>query len=590
MQLAVERSLSDPPPSPDPPTPPDIPKCDPFNALYKGLRRELSPVQTVIMEGDVAALVDLVSRGCSSLTEPNDEGWIALHEAAYYGQLHCLAILIKDLVNPWSLTFDPVGPQTCPPNLVNSWSLTNQTALLLAAGRGNVSCVDFLLKHGADPNIADRDRETPLLTACEQPNEAVVDLLLQFGAQVNRCTVQGETCLHVACRHGQLELCRKLLEAGADLNRKNIYGIQPIFTAAQHGHADIIRLLASKGADINGQAADGATPLFEASKIGHVSAVDALLSLNADTNRSMKSGLLPLHAAVQNNHIRIVALLIPLTSMVRVRRCGISPLHVAAEHNRDEILALLVRSGFDVNSRLSDDRASMFQDRRSTALYFSVFNGNLEAAAMLLAAGADPDLDVFNPLLIAVRMCWMEMAALLLSYGANANAQIATEPCAFPAAILLRMESLPMLKLLLDHGCDAAPCFDCPHGEKTHPPVAPAHRAIEEMRDSRVAPPQRRIQFCEAVSSCRSAGPIISLLLDYVGHVRLCSRLLDVLERRSDWKPIRLKALPPHPLMQLCRLKIRRLVGVRKFKLLQTLPLPVPLVRFLHYDVHCSLS
>ncbi|XP_032364558.1 ankyrin repeat and SOCS box protein 2 [Etheostoma spectabile] len=232
MQLAVERSLSDPPPSPDPPTPPDIPKCDPFNALYKGslvlYRRHYG--------GGCCCSGGLGESGVQQSPEPNDEGWIALHEAAYYGQLHCLAILIK-----------------AHPNLVNSWSLTNQTALLLAAGRGNVSCVDFLLKHGADPNIADRDRETPLLTACEQPNEAVVDLLLQFGAQVNRCTVQGETCLHVACRHGQLELCRKLLEAGADLNRKNIYGIQPIFTAAQHGHADIIRLLASKGADINGQ-------------------------------------------------------------------------------------------------------------------------------------------------------------------------------------------------------------------------------------------------------------------------------------------------------------------------------------------------
>ncbi|XP_035851597.1 ankyrin repeat and SOCS box protein 2 [Sander lucioperca] len=584
LQLAVERSLSDhqmissssdPPHRPDPPTPPDNPNCDPFNDLYKALRRgeELSPVQAVIMDGDAAALTDLVGRRCSSLMEPNDEGWIALHEAAYYGQLHCVAILIKAY-----------------PDSVNSWSLMNQTALLLAAGQGNISCVDFLLRHGADPNIANKDRETPLLTACEKPNEAIVELLLKFGAQVNRCSVQGETCLHVACRHGQLNLCRTLLEAGAELNRKNIYGLQPIFTAAQHGHADIINLLASKGADINGQAPDGASPLFEACKNGHVLAVEALLSLKADANRSMKSGLLPLHAAVQNNHSRIVSLLIPLTSMVRVRRCGISPLHVAAEHNRDDIMALLIQSGFDVNSRLSCDRSAMFEDRRSTALYFSVINGNLDAAEMLLVAGADPDLDVFNPLLIAVRLCWMEMAALLLHYGANANAQIATEPCSFPAAILLRMESLPMLKLLLDHGCDAAPCFDCPYGGKTHPPVTPARRPIEEMRGSRAAPPQRCVQFCEVVSGCRGAGPIISLLLDYVGHVRLCSRLLDVLDSRSDWKPIKLKALPPHPLMQLCRLKIRHQVGVRKLKLLHTLPLPVTLVRFLHYDVHCSLS
>lgn len=52
-------------------------------------------------------------------------------------------------------------------------------------------------------------------------------------------------------------------------------------------------------------------------------------------------------------------------------------------------------------------------------------------------------------------------------------------------------------------------------------------------------------QFCEAVSRsslCRVSGPIISVLLDYVSHVRLCSRLLEVLESRSDWAPIILKA------------------------------------------------
>lgn len=52
-------------------------------------------------------------------------------------------------------------------------------------------------------------------------------------------------------------------------------------------------------------------------------------------------------------------------------------------------------------------------------------------------------------------------------------------------------------------------------------------------------------QFCEAVSSSsfhRVAGQIISLLLDYVGHVRLCSRLLEILESHEDWAPIKLKA------------------------------------------------
>uniref|UniRef100_A0A3B4WAP3 Ankyrin repeat and SOCS box containing 2a, tandem duplicate 2 n=1 Tax=Seriola lalandi dorsalis TaxID=1841481 RepID=A0A3B4WAP3_SERLL len=577
LQIAVERSLADihRPPGSDqitsssssasaPAAP--VPNCaNPPTALSQFLYKEVSPLQALIMNGDAEALMDLVRCRSSSLTDPDDEGWMALHEAAFYGQIQCVRILVR-----------------AHPDSVNKCNLKNQTALPLAAERGNVSCVDFLLKHGADPNIANKDQETPLFTACQHLKVAIVDLLLKSGAQVNRCCSQGLSALHEACRHGCLELCRLLLEAGASLQTKNIYGIQPFFTAAQHGHVDVIHLLVKNGADINGQAGDGASPLYEACKNGHVSAVEALLSLRADTNRSTKSGLLPLHVAVQNNHIRIVSLLIPVTSSVRVRRSGISPLHIAAERDRDDIMELLIKSGFNVNAKLSEERSMMYKDRRSTPLYFSIYNGNLEAAEMLLEAGADPNLDIFNPLLIAVRLGRMDMTMLLLKYGADVNAQISTQPSSFPSALLLNMECLPMLKLLLDHGCDARPCFDCPYGHKPHP--------SEDMQVNRHEPARLSsilFQFCEAVSSTsfyRVTGPIISMLLDYVSHVRLCSRLLEVLDSHSGWAPIKLKALPPHPLMQLCRLKIRRLVGVRRLKLLHTLPLPARLIRFLEME------
>ncbi|XP_037304830.2 ankyrin repeat and SOCS box protein 2-like isoform X1 [Pungitius pungitius] len=538
--------------------------------LYEAPRSQLSPLQCLILNGDAAALMSLVRQSFGGLMEPDNEGWIALHEAAFYGQLQCLTILIKAY-----------------PDSVNRRTLKSQTALLLAAGRGNVSCVDFLLKNGANPNIYNKEGETPLFAACEQPSEDIVELLLRSGAQVNRCSLQGTSPLHEACRHGQLKLCRLLLEAGGHLHIKNIYGIQSFFIAAQHGHTDIIELLAGEGADINEQAGDGASPLFEACKNGHVSGVNALLVLKADANRPMKSGLLPLHVAIQNKHSRIVSLLIPVTSRVRIQHSGISPLHVAAENNSNDIMELLIKSGFDVNRKLSKDRSKMYKDRRSTPLYFSVYNDNLQATKMLLDAGADPNLDVFNALLIAVQLGRMDMAVLLLKYGANVNAQVSPQLSWFPVALLLKMESLPMLKLLLDNGCDARPCFNCPYGQKSHPAPSPALLPIEEMRHSREAPPSSCLQFCEAVSCsslCLAAGPIISLLLDYVSHVCLCSRLLEVLESRSDWMDIKLKALPPHPLMQLCRLEIRRLVGVQRLKLICTLPLPTRLIGFLNHN------
>ncbi|XP_039873768.1 ankyrin repeat and SOCS box protein 2-like [Simochromis diagramma] len=130
LQIAVERSLSDkqassssssssgpiqtnPNPThrgPDPPKgvqtvpapepAPHIQNCiNPPTALsqflYKVYKREVSPLQSIIMNGDAEALMELVQRRLSSLMEPNDKGWIALHEAAYYGQLQCIRILVR---------------------------------------------------------------------------------------------------------------------------------------------------------------------------------------------------------------------------------------------------------------------------------------------------------------------------------------------------------------------------------------------------------------------------------------------------------------------------------------------------------------
>lgn len=53
------------------------------------------------------------------------------------------------------------------------------------------------------------------------------------------------------------------------------------------------------------------------------------------------------------------------------------------------------------------------------------------------------------------------------------------------------------------------------------------------------------LQFCEVVSMemySRWVGPIIDVLLDYVGDVKLCSRLVEHLDSYPDWASIKEKA------------------------------------------------
>lgn len=46
--------------------------------------------------------------------------------------------------------------------MINKLTVKDQTALLLAVMRDRVECVACLLEKGADPDIANKDKETPL--------------------------------------------------------------------------------------------------------------------------------------------------------------------------------------------------------------------------------------------------------------------------------------------------------------------------------------------------------------------------------------------------------------------------------------------
>ena len=181
-------------------------------------------------------------------------------------------------------------------------------------------------------------------------------------------------------------------------------------------------------------------------------------------------------------------MLLPVTSRTRVRRSGISPLHLAAERNNDEVLEALLGARFDVNAPLAPERARLYEDRRSSALYFAVVNNNVYATELLLLAGADPNRDVINPLLVAIRHGCLRTMQLLLDHGANIDAYIATHPTAFPATIMFAMKCLSLLKFLMDLGCNGEPCFSCLYGNGPHPPAPPPSTRFKDAPASDKAP------------------------------------------------------------------------------------------------------
>lgn len=257
-----------------------------YNRSKSSQLAPVDPVLKAIKEDDEEALTAMIKTG-KNLSEPNKEGWLPLHEAAYYGQLNCLKALHRAY-----------------PAVIDQRTLQEETALYLATCRGHVDCLQFLLQAGAEPDISNKSRETPLYKACERKNVEAVRILVQYKADTNHRCNRGWTALHESVARNDLEVMEILVSGGAKVEAKNAYGITPLFVAAQSGQLEALRFLAKYGADINTQASDSASALYEACKNGHEEVVEFLLSQGADANKTNKDGMLPLHIASKKGNYR----------------------------------------------------------------------------------------------------------------------------------------------------------------------------------------------------------------------------------------------------------------------------------------------
>lgn len=107
------------------------------------------------------------------------------------------------------------------PNLLDVNHRTNKgwTALKLAVKKDLERCVELLLEHGADPDIADFEGYYPLHNAVGSHD--IMKLLLTKVKNVDCQTCDGETALFLSARKGLVESSLMLLEHNANPNIAN---------------------------------------------------------------------------------------------------------------------------------------------------------------------------------------------------------------------------------------------------------------------------------------------------------------------------------------------------------------------------------
>lgn len=165
--------------------------------------------------------------------------------------------------------------------------------------------------------------------------------------------------IHVAVTGDSIGV-RHLLQAGISPDESDAYGETALTWAAHLGHTDVVKDLLAAGADrdVRGRMFN-ATPLLLAARGGHRGIV-ALLAVLSRLDTHDKRGATAIMLAIEQPE-----------GMIKPQRRILG------------ILETLIQSGADLNLR---------DYQGDTALIWAVRWKNLEAARLLLSAGADPSI------------------------------------------------------------------------------------------------------------------------------------------------------------------------------------------------------
>ena len=127
---------------------------------------------------------------------------------------------------------------------VDTPAINGNTALMMAAFKGNLPAAEALIAKGAAVN---RPGWTPLHYAVACGDNAIAGLLLGRGARIDAASPRASgsyTPLMMAAREGKEDTALFLLKHGADPRLKNAEGLTAAQIAARADHAGLAKALA----------------------------------------------------------------------------------------------------------------------------------------------------------------------------------------------------------------------------------------------------------------------------------------------------------------------------------------------------------
>jgi uncharacterized protein len=370
---------------------------------------------------------------------------------------------------------------------VNAPQVDGTTALHWAVRANDLELTEMLLRAGARPSIANQSDATPMLLAAMNGNAAILERLIQAGADSNApLSHTGDTALMMAARTGKVDAVKVLLDHGAQINAKETWGgTTALMWAIAERHPEVTKLLVERGADVN--AKSNFVP--EASGRGFEGTAPIAAAPKQKIEEFASGWMTPLMFAAREDDLESARILIQAKADVNaVGGDGKDPLGLALFNGSYDVASLLVDNHADVNHA---------DVQRFTPLFWAVDRRNMETAPnfpwmvttdplplikKLLDAGANPNALINNtprarmregsPRIVfataVMRAAFagdLELVKLLLAHGADPNIQSTDRETTLEAACGLAFingyhrekppaERLELVKLLVDMGQD----------------------------------------------------------------------------------------------------------------------------------------
>ncbi len=301
--------------------------------------------------------------------------------------------------------------------------------------------IDLLIKYGADINAKGWPFDLPPLLAASWGGQTeAVKALLAHKPDVNATDKDGRTALNYAMTANSKEIAELLLSNGATLT--NRYSVLFETEGRQPNLTDFVL---SKGADPNARDGNGDTPLMRAALFGDSNRVATLLRFHPDLTLFYNNGnehFTPLGLAMAYGYPDIALMIGKAALQYHTNTVNFAAAFGPAETLR-ELLATNSNSVRETN------------ELGFTPLHSAALMGRMDAAEVLLDAGADPgaaDWIGFHPLEWAACAGCLPLVESLAAKTGSDHAP--GNQLSLPSLVAIEGGHNDVLQFLLDHGTD----------------------------------------------------------------------------------------------------------------------------------------